>query len=238
MLSFIVIRKGVRHPFCPLFTPSPLVQYYALKVVTTHTNYKTDFHYETPSLFYPSDPESSQRRKKKKGKFSLPWWMIFPTWALLWVATLVSVAFVTFYGISFGDAKCKKWITSLIVSIFTSIFLTQPVKVRINLFLFFFPLCIISRECLFKHLYGLFTLKGNGTGTSTWKGTGTTGNNGYWSVALSCTSVNIWYYTILYMVLYFEFGHSTSPSLVLMQCEYSIRSLQCYEITRRCDHPH
>ena len=91
-------------------------------------------HYRTHSFFYPSDPESSQRRKKKKGKFSLPWWMIFPTWALLWVSTLVSVAFVTFYGISFGDAKCKKWITSLIVSIFTSIFLTQPVKVGTDLF--------------------------------------------------------------------------------------------------------
>ena len=97
------------------------------------------------SSFLLSHPESSQKRKKK-GKFSLPWWMIFPTWALLWVSTLVSVAFVTFYGISFGDAKCKKWITSLIVSIFTSIFLTQPVKVRINLFLFFLFLCVSYHE--------------------------------------------------------------------------------------------
>jgi len=65
----------------------------------------------------------------KKKKFSLPWWFIIVGWAVLWIATLVSAIFTVFYGIQFGDLKTKKWITSLVVTFLTSIFLTQPIKV-------------------------------------------------------------------------------------------------------------
>lgn len=41
--------------------------------------------------------------RRKKRQFSFPWWVIIPTWILLWVTTLVSIAFVTFYGIMFGQ---------------------------------------------------------------------------------------------------------------------------------------
>ena len=34
-----------------------------------------------------------------------------------------------------------------------------------------------------SHTDGLFTLHGNEVGTSTWNGTATTGNNGYWSMS-------------------------------------------------------
>ena len=33
-------------------------------------------------------------------------------------------------GIQFGDAKVTKWLTSLVISIITSIFLTQPLQVN------------------------------------------------------------------------------------------------------------
>jgi len=48
---------------------------------------------------------------------------------LLWITVGVCVAFVTFYGIMFQDEKCKKWITSMIVSFVTSVLFTQPIKV-------------------------------------------------------------------------------------------------------------
>jgi len=67
---------------------------------------------------------------KKKQKCQLPWWFVIVGWILLFAAVLVSAAFVTFYGIQFQDIKCKKWITSMIISFITSIFFTQPVKVR------------------------------------------------------------------------------------------------------------
>ena len=50
-------------------------------------------------------------------------------WVLLWLAILVSMAFVTFYGISFADETCKKWISSMLISFFMSVFVTQPIKV-------------------------------------------------------------------------------------------------------------
>lgn len=68
-------------------------------------------------------------KKKKKKSWDLPWGFAIVGWILLWAATLVSAAFVTFYGVMFQDVKCKKWITSMLISFFTSIFITQPLKV-------------------------------------------------------------------------------------------------------------
>jgi hypothetical protein len=41
----------------------------------------------------------------------------------------VSSAVVIFKGIEFGEEKCGKWLSSLIISFFTSVLLTQPLKV-------------------------------------------------------------------------------------------------------------
>ncbi|KAK3767525.1 hypothetical protein RRG08_003958 [Elysia crispata] len=68
--------------------------------------------------------------KSKKGKaLQLSWWWVIIAWIILIICTLGSAALVTFYGISFKDDQCKKWITSLIMSFFTSVFITQPLKV-------------------------------------------------------------------------------------------------------------
>ncbi|BFZ03248.1 hypothetical protein BsWGS_06287 [Bradybaena similaris] len=67
--------------------------------------------------------------RKKKKKFELPWYFTIISWLLLWVVTLGSMAMVIFYGISFKDETCKKWITSMVVSFFMSVFVTQPIKV-------------------------------------------------------------------------------------------------------------
>ena len=77
------------------------------------------------------DPWSNQcdRQPAKKKRLSLPWWCSIIAWMLLWITVGVCVAFVTFYGIMFQDEKCKKWITSMIVSFVTSVLFTQPIKV-------------------------------------------------------------------------------------------------------------
>ena len=85
------------------------------------------------------DPWSQQYDRqpaKKKKRLSLPWWCSIIAWILLWITVGVCVAFVTFYGIMFQDEKCKKWITSMIVSFVTSVLFTQPIKVLL-LALFF-----------------------------------------------------------------------------------------------------
>ncbi|WAQ97034.1 PK1L2-like protein, partial [Mya arenaria] len=92
-----------------------------------------------------SRPESSMantevkvKEVKKKKKCELPWWFVIIGWILLWIAVLVSAAFVTFYGIQFQDIKCKKWITSMLISFITSIFFTQPIKVFLVAIIFSF----------------------------------------------------------------------------------------------------
>lgn len=85
----------------------------------------------------PRDPltinvPSNEAPPTKKKRFSLPWYFKIVGWTLLWLSTLVSTVFVIFYGIQFGDLKTKKWITSMVISFLTSIFLTQPLKVSLS----------------------------------------------------------------------------------------------------------
>ncbi|XP_060063521.1 uncharacterized protein LOC132543982 [Ylistrum balloti] len=71
----------------------------------------------------------SNKGKKKKKKMEFPWFFTIIAWIILWLTVLVSAAFVTFYGVMFQDVKCKQWITSMLISFFASVFITQPIKV-------------------------------------------------------------------------------------------------------------
>jgi polycystin 1L2 len=62
----------------------------------------------------------------------LPWYCRYIAWALCALSILVSIFFLWAYGIQFGDEKTRKWITSLIISFFASILVTQPIKVFIT----------------------------------------------------------------------------------------------------------
>ncbi|XP_076441454.1 uncharacterized protein LOC143280592 [Babylonia areolata] len=82
------------------------------------------------SSFQPS-ADGDETLSGKKKKCLLPWWGRIVAWVLLWLATLTAVAFVSFYGLSFGDDKCRKWFISMLFSFLMSIFVTQPIKVML-----------------------------------------------------------------------------------------------------------
>ncbi|XP_064641904.1 uncharacterized protein LOC135496476 isoform X2 [Lineus longissimus] len=67
--------------------------------------------------------------KKRKKKFSLPPYCRIISWILLWVCVAIGLTFSFFYGVSFGEVKCKKWITSMMIAFLMSVFITQPIKV-------------------------------------------------------------------------------------------------------------
>nr|AKN21726.1 PKD1L-3 [Schmidtea mediterranea] len=69
-----------------------------------------------------------------------PWWMRIFAWTFLITLLIVASVLTTFYGIQFGDLACKKWISSMFISFFTSVLLVQPIKV-ICLAIFFALLC-------------------------------------------------------------------------------------------------
>ncbi|KAK7024484.1 hypothetical protein SK128_010796 [Halocaridina rubra] len=67
--------------------------------------------------------------KRRKKKSTLPWWTRIIAWILVWVCILASITFVYFYGISFGNTKATKWVTSLVISFFSSVLFVQPIKI-------------------------------------------------------------------------------------------------------------
>ncbi|KAF8567040.1 hypothetical protein P879_03212 [Paragonimus westermani] len=60
------------------------------------------------------------------------WQMRIVAWVLLILTTLISALFTTFYGISFGNAACQKWLSALFLSFFTSVLFTQPITVTLR----------------------------------------------------------------------------------------------------------
>ncbi|XP_068242609.1 polycystin-1-like protein 2 [Palaemon carinicauda] len=68
-------------------------------------------------------------QKKKKKSFTLPWWFSIIAWILVWLCLAVSCFFLLMYGIQFGNTKATKWVTSLIISFFSSILFVQPLKI-------------------------------------------------------------------------------------------------------------
>jgi hypothetical protein len=48
----------------------------------------------------------------------------------------VSITFIIASGIEFGDLKSQKWLISILSGLFSSIFLTQPLKVEFYLMIF------------------------------------------------------------------------------------------------------
>ncbi|CAF1362531.1 unnamed protein product [Adineta ricciae] len=71
------------------------------------------------------------QEKKKKNRFSLtlPWWWIFIAYGFCIISVTVSILFIFARGIEFGDSKTQKWLTSILSGFFSSILLTQPLKI-------------------------------------------------------------------------------------------------------------
>jgi uncharacterized protein YnzC (UPF0291/DUF896 family) len=67
--------------------------------------------------------------KKKKSELKFPWWFKIFAYMLSFSFAAVSLFFTIVKGIEFGDEKVQKWLTSLLISFFTSLLLTQPIQV-------------------------------------------------------------------------------------------------------------
>ncbi|XP_071956900.1 polycystin-1-like protein 2 [Antedon mediterranea] len=81
---------------------------------------------QTDTLLNKSDIKRRRRKKKKTKLF--PWWAIIPAWFLAVSAILAATVFVIFYAIQMGNEEALAWLTSLLVSMFFGILLTQPIK--------------------------------------------------------------------------------------------------------------
>ena len=64
-----------------------------------------------------------------------PHWFIYVGWSLCIVSAVTSSAFIVFYSMMWGAQTSNEWLTSISVSLFQDIIVTQPIKVIITAFL-------------------------------------------------------------------------------------------------------
>ena len=73
--------------------------------------------------------EKKLKKKKKKKKKVLPYWWLYFGWTLCFLTCFVAAFFVVLYGLQFGKEKSAQWITSMLVSFFQDVLVSQPIKV-------------------------------------------------------------------------------------------------------------
>ncbi|CAF4055957.1 unnamed protein product [Adineta steineri] len=83
--------------------------------------------------------------KKKKSPVTFPWWCLFIAYGLSMIIIAVSIFFIIVRGIEFGDVKTQQWLTSVLTGFFSSVILTQPIKI-ICLVIFFICFCRNSND--------------------------------------------------------------------------------------------
>ncbi|XP_040537000.1 polycystic kidney disease protein 1-like 2 isoform X2 [Gallus gallus] len=66
---------------------------------------------------------------KKSSSKGLPWWFVFIAWFLVAATSGVSGFFTMLYGLHYGKENSIKWLISMAISFFESLFITQPLKV-------------------------------------------------------------------------------------------------------------
>lgn len=60
---------------------------------------------------------------------SLPWWVIYPAWVLVFFASTCPALFTLFYSMMWGKVKSNEWLTTQALSFFQDTFVSRPVKI-------------------------------------------------------------------------------------------------------------
>ena len=79
--------------------------------------------------------ETARKPAKKKREFSLPHWFIYIAWVLCFLTSLTSATFVIFYSLQWGKDTSEQWLISIVMSVFTDIFVSKPLKIIIVAFI-------------------------------------------------------------------------------------------------------
>lgn len=99
-----------------------------------------------------NNQEIDKDKKKQSKPFTLPWWFKIIGYLMAFCIVVVCLFFIIVRGITFGDDLCRKWLTSFIISVLTSIFLTQPIQVGFYDYFIESSLnnLILKRSCCFR----------------------------------------------------------------------------------------
>ncbi|WP_158627699.1 hypothetical protein, partial [Corallococcus sp. AB038B] len=67
--------------------------------------------------------------QKKKSGLTLPWWCLFLVYGLCLILVILLMFFIIVPGIEFGDLKTQQWLASILTGFFSSILISQPMKI-------------------------------------------------------------------------------------------------------------
>ena len=90
------------------------------------------------------DEDEKKKSKKKKCSLSFPWWWIFIAYGLCIIIVAVSIFFIIARGIEFGNLETKKWLTSMVTGLLSSIFILDPIKVKFSFLFVYFNYFVID----------------------------------------------------------------------------------------------
>ncbi|XP_030016916.1 polycystic kidney disease protein 1-like 2 [Sphaeramia orbicularis] len=102
-------------------------EYHHVLSITNLLVRKCEMVYSSHLAYCPPPPK--KKKKRRTGSCWLPWWCVFLGWFLLLSISGVSTFFTLLYGFEYGKEKSIKWVMSLGLSLFQSIFILQPLKV-------------------------------------------------------------------------------------------------------------
>ena len=70
-----------------------------------------------------------KKKKKKKKKKLLPYWFLYIAWVVCFLTCFTTAFYCVLYGLQFGKEKSAQWISSMFMSFFQDVLISQPIKI-------------------------------------------------------------------------------------------------------------
>ena len=93
--------------------------------------------------------------KAEKTQGCLPYWFTYVGWFICVLIATISSIFIVFYSMMWGTQTSNEWLTSISVSLFQDILVSQPIKVIISAFLLSLIFKKVPKLVLVKEEKGL-----------------------------------------------------------------------------------
>ena len=77
------------------------------------------------------EDEDKKKETKRKKKKTLPHYFVYISYGLVFIACTVSATFTVFYGLTFGKEKSEGWLSSMMISFWQDVLISQPLKVSL-----------------------------------------------------------------------------------------------------------
>ena len=89
---------------------------------------------EESKLENEEEEDTDKNKNKKKKKKTLPHYFVYISYGLVFVTCTVSATFTVFYGLTFGKEKSEGWLSSMMISFWQDVLISQPLKVSCHFF--------------------------------------------------------------------------------------------------------